>query len=107
MTSHTPNPAAGGAHAQPAAAPSSNAIRWLLGIRLVVISTLFLGVLIIQVNTQTILNLQHFYWLILISYGLSLGYIVLYLRGFSTRLQTVIQLLGDIGVVTGFVYDPD
>ncbi len=104
MTTHTPNPAAGGAHAPPAAAPSSNAIRWLLGIRLVVISTLFLGVLIIQVNTQTILHLQHFYWLILISYGLSLVYIVLYLRGFSTRLQAVIQLLGDIGVVTGFVY---
>ncbi len=104
MTTHSPNPAVGGAHALPTAAPSRKAIRWLLGIRLVVISTLFLGVLIIQVNTQSILQLQHFYWLILISYGLSLFYIVLYLRGFSTRLQTVIQLLGDIGVVTGFVY---
>lgn len=104
MTSRTPNPAVGGASALPAAVPSTNAIRWLLGIRLVVISTLFLGVLIIQVNTQTILQLQHFYWLILISYGLSLIYIVLYLRGVSTRLQTIVQLLGDIGVVTGFVY---
>ncbi len=104
MTTHSPNPAVGGANALPTAAPSTNAIRWLLGIRLVVISTLFLGVLIIQVNTQTILQLQQFYWLILISYGLSLIYIVLYLRGISTRLQTVVQLLGDIGVVTGFVY---
>jgi len=104
MTSAPEIPAAGGAHAPPTAAPSDNAIRWLLGIRLVVISTLFVGVLIIQVNTQLILQLKAFYWLILISYGLSLGYLALYLKRVSTRFQTVLQLLGDIGVVTGFVY---
>lgn len=104
MTERPVTPAVGGALALPSAAPSPTAIRWLLVIRLVVISTLFLGVLIIQVNTQLILQLQNFYWLILISYGLSLAYLVLYLRQLPTRLQTVIQLLGDIGVVTGFVY---
>jgi two-component system sensor histidine kinase PilS (NtrC family) len=96
--------AAGGAGAPPFAVPSRAALRWLLGIRLVVISTLFLGILIIQVNTQLLLQLEQFYWLILVSYGLSLGYLVLYLKGLPTRLQAVVQLLGDIGVVTGFVY---
>lgn len=104
MTSRPVNPAVGGATAPPMAAPSRNAIRWLLGIRLVVISTLFIGILIIQVNTQLLLQLEHFYWLILLSYGLSLIYLVLYLRELPTRLQAVIQLLGDIGVVSGFVY---
>jgi len=96
--------AAGGAGAPPFAVPSRAALRWLLGIRLVVISTLFLGILIIQVNTQLLLQLEQFYWLILVSYGLSLGYLVLHLKGLPTRLQAVVQLLGDIGVVTGFVY---
>jgi two-component system sensor histidine kinase PilS (NtrC family) len=104
MASASETPAAGGAAAPPFAAPSRAALRWLLGIRLVVISTLFLGILIIQVNTQQLLQLEEFYWLILLSYGLSLGYLVLYLKGLSTRLQAVVQLLGDIGVVTGFVY---
>jgi two-component system sensor histidine kinase PilS (NtrC family) len=79
-------------------------LRWLIGLRLVVISTLFLGILIIQVSTQQLLRLEEFYWLILVAYGLSLGYLVLYLKGLPTRLQAVVQLLGDIGVVTGCVY---
>jgi two-component system sensor histidine kinase PilS (NtrC family) len=86
------------------AAPSQSALRWVIGLRLVVISTLFLGVVIIQINTQQLLNLKHFYGLILLTYGLSLGYLALYLRQLSTRFQAVIQLLGDIAVVTGLVY---
>jgi two-component system sensor histidine kinase PilS (NtrC family) len=104
MTAGSEPAAVGGATVPPIAAPSPTALRWLLGIRLVVISTLFVGILIIQVNTQQLLQLGHFYWLILLAYGLSLVYLVLHLRGLPTRLQAVIQLLGDIGVVSGFVY---
>jgi two-component system sensor histidine kinase PilS (NtrC family) len=71
---------------------------------LVVVSALFLGILLIQVKSQTILPLRNFYGLILLSYGLSLFYLILSLRGLPTRLQSVIQLVGDIVVVTGFVY---
>jgi two-component system sensor histidine kinase PilS (NtrC family) len=94
----------GGAQAPPVVSPSTNSLRWLLGLRLVVVSALFLGVLIIQVNTQIILQLKYFYGLILLCYGLSLGYLILHLQKVSTRLQAMIQLLGDIGVVSGFVY---
>ncbi len=90
--------------ARPVAQPTPNSLRWLLGLRLVVVSTLFVGVLIIQLNTELILQLKYFYGLILASYGLSLGYLVLHVRGISTRLQAMVQLLGDIAVVTGFVY---
>ncbi len=94
----------GGVTAPPISAPSDRSLRWLLGLRLVVISTLFLGALIIQVSTRLILPLAWIYGLFLSTYGLSLFYLVLYLRRVSLRIQAVIQLLGDIALVTGFVY---
>jgi len=84
--------------------PSQNALRWAIGLRLVVISTLFLGILLIQINSEKILPLRNFYGLILFSFGLSLLYLVLYAHKVSPRLQSWVQLLGDIAVVTGFVY---
>jgi len=94
----------GVATATPPRGPSQKALRWLIGLRLVVISTLFLGILLIQVNSQRILPLRNFYGLILFSYGLSLLYLVIYARKSSPRIQSWIQLVGDIAVVTGFVY---
>ena len=94
----------GVATATPPQGPSQKALRWLIGLRLVVISTLFLGILLIQVNSQRILPLRNFYGLILFSYGLSLLYLVIYARKFSPLIQSWIQLVGDIAVVTGFVY---
>ncbi len=94
----------GEAAAAPAASPSQNALRWLIGLRLVVVSTLFLGILLIQVNSQKILPLRNFYGLILFSFGLSLLHLILYARRVSPRLQSWIQLVGDIAIVTGFVY---
>ena len=94
----------GVATATPPLGPSQKALRWLIGLRLVVISTLFLGILLIQVNSQRILPLRNFYGLILFSYGLSLLYLIIYARKISPRIQSWIQLVGDIAVVTGFVY---
>ena len=94
----------GGVATPPMASPSASSLRWLIGLRLVVISALFFGVLIIQVYTQLILQLRDFYILILLTYGLSLVHIVLYVRGISTKAQAVTQLVGDIVIVTGFVY---
>ncbi|RLE27037.1 MAG: hypothetical protein DRJ65_04040 [Acidobacteria bacterium] len=94
----------GGASTPPVVAPSPTTIRWFLGLRLVVISTLFLGILLIQATTPLILPLKHFYGIILTTYALSLGYLILHLIGVSQRLQAFFQLLGDIGIVTGLVY---
>lgn len=94
----------GGATVPPVSYPSPRTLQWLIGLRLVVISALFLGILLIQVNSQTILPLRNFYGLILLSYGLSLFYLILYARRISPRVQSVVQLLGDIVLVTGFVY---
>ncbi len=94
----------GGATTPPVVAPSPATIRWFLGLRLVVISTLFLGILLIQATTPLILPLKHFYGIILTTYALSLGYLVLHLVGLAPKLQAFIQLVGDIGIVTGLVY---
>ncbi len=98
------NERAGGAHTPPVASPSPKTLRWLIGLRLIVISTLFLGVLLIQVNTQLILPLGSFYGLILLAYGLSLLYLMVHVRALSPNLQAAIQLVGDLVIVTGFVY---
>jgi len=95
---------AGGAHTPPVASPSPKTLRRLIGLRLVVISTLFLGVLLIQVNTQLILPLRSFYGLILFAYGLSLLYLILHMRALPPNVQAAIQLVGDLVIVTGFVY---
>lgn len=94
----------GGATAPPVDAPSQSTLRWFLGLRLIVISTLFLGILLIQATSPLILPLKHFYGVILATYALSLGYLVLHLVGLSPKLQAIIQLVGDIGIVTGLVY---
>ena len=83
---------------------AAKTLRWLIGMRLVVVSTLFVGILLIQVNTQLILPLRSFYGLILLSYGLSLFYLILQLRNVPAKIQAGIQLVGDLVVVTGFVY---
>ena len=88
----------------PAVTPSDSALRWLIGIRLVVVSTLFLGILLVQVYTQQLLQLKDFYGLILLAYGLSLFGLLLLYTALSNRVQTGVQLLGDIAVVTGFVW---
>lgn len=94
----------GGTSASPMSSPSPDALKWLIGLRLVVVTTLLLGVLVVQLNTQQILPLRDFYALILIAYGCSLVYLVLYLRKPSTHLQAITQLGGDLALVTGLVY---
>ncbi|MCD4749761.1 MAG: hypothetical protein K8R59_10345 [Thermoanaerobaculales bacterium] len=94
----------GGAWSPPVVSPSPKTIQWLIGLRLVVISTLFLGILLIQTTTLLILPLKYFYGIILSTYGLSLLYIILYLWRLSLNLQAIIQLIGDIIIVTALVY---
>lgn len=94
----------GGGQDPPVTSPSPKTLGRLIGLRLMVISTLFLGVMLIQVNTQLILQLKSFYLLILIAYGLSLCYLILHVRGIPPSVQAAVQLIGDLMIVTGFVY---
>ncbi len=84
--------------------PEPRVLRWLIALRLVVITTLFVGSMIVQVTSRMILPLQGLYVLTLVTYVLSLLYTVLYLARVSTRLQAAVQIFGDVAIVTGFVY---
>jgi len=95
---------AGWSRNQPADSPSANQIRWLLGFRVGVISILFLSILLIQGTSEKILPLQHFYEIILGTYGLSLIFLILYVLRLPIRIQAILQLLGDIAIVTSMVY---
>ncbi len=97
-------PQAGGVSAPPAVVLPGRQLLWLIGIRLVVITTLLFGALIIQVATRTILPLGGLYALVLGTYSLSLLYAALFARRAGWTVQVVVQLVGDIGIVTGFVY---
>ncbi len=94
----------GGGSPPPVVSPSQRSLVWLMAIRLVVTTTLFIGALIIQAATRMILPLGGLYLLVVLTYGLSLGYLVLYAARLSYRFQAVVQLVGDIVIVTGFVY---
>jgi len=98
------NPPAGGVSAPPAVVLPGRQLLWLIGIRLVVITTLLLGALIIQVTTRMILPLGGLYMLVLATYSLSLLYVGLFARGVRRTVQVAVQLVGDIAIVTGFVY---
>ncbi len=84
--------------------PDPRVLRWLIALRLVVITTLFLGAMIVQVASRMILPLSGLYVLSLVTYILSLGYVVLYLLRVSPTVQAIVQIVGDIAVMTGFVY---
>ncbi len=84
--------------------PTPGSIRWLITLRLVVITTLLVGALIIQVTMRKILPLSGLYALSLATYLLSLGYLVLHQLRVHTKVQASLQLVGDIGIITGFIY---
>ncbi len=84
--------------------PEPRAIRWLIALRVMVITTLFVGSMIVQVASRMILPLQSLYLLTVSTYVLTLIYTALYLAHISTRIQAATQILGDVLVVSGFVY---
>ncbi len=94
----------GGGSSPPMFLPSHRSLIWLVSIRLIVATTLFVGALIIQAATSTILPLNGLYILVLATYALSLVFLALLATRLSPKTQMVIQLIGDIIIITGFVY---
>ena len=86
--------------------PLALRLRWLIGLRVLVITTILVPLLLLQLAQP--LSLESFLFLYEVAgwtYALSLVYIALLrlLRG-HPKLQARIQLLGDAGIVTLLVY---
>ncbi len=77
---------------------------WLMTFRVVIITTLMVSTFVIELMYRPLLSLQSFYVLAFATYAMTIAYAVM-----SRTLQAVLpqiyaQLIGDLLVVTGFVY---
>lgn len=78
-------------------------VLWFILFRLIIITTLFIAILVIQIATSTFLPLYVFY-LIFASYFLSLFYFFLYTWGKHTTSQVYLQIVVDLLLITALVY---
>jgi two-component system sensor histidine kinase PilS (NtrC family) len=72
--------------------------------RLLVVSAILIAAVVIQVSTAAFLPLMPFYLVILVAYGLSLIYLLLFLWDSHSRFQAAAQLLCDVLLITALVY---
>lgn len=83
---------------------SNGPILWFIVFRLVVLTSLVVAAVIIQYSTSSFLPLNPYYYIILISYFLSLIYFVLFLWGKNYSLQAYLQIIFDLLLITTLVY---
>jgi signal transduction histidine kinase len=79
-------------------------ILWLILVRLIIISSLFVSAVIIQFSASEFLPIIPFYYLILFSYFLSLFYFLLYLFKKNYFFQAALQIFFDLLLITALVY---
>lgn len=77
---------------------------WLIIIRIVALTSLFVSAVVVQYSTSSFFALFPFYYLIFLSYFLSLVYFIFYLTAKNYTFQTYMQLVIDLFLITGFVY---
>ncbi|HPW54967.1 MAG: PAS domain S-box protein [Thermoanaerobaculaceae bacterium] len=96
--------------ADPPAGPESpipglaRAVKWLVGLRLLAVSGLFVGALLVQVSSEDILPIAPLIRVAGLAYLLSLVWIVLLLLRIPPGLFGGLQLVGDLAVVTALIY---
>jgi two-component system sensor histidine kinase PilS (NtrC family) len=79
-------------------------IFWLILLRLIIVTALAVSAVIIQFSTATFLPLTLFYYLIIATYVLSIGYLLLYYWGRYQTFQVCLQIFFDLLLITAFVY---
>ena len=80
-------------------------IFWLILLRLIIVTALAVSAVIIhQFSTSTFLPLTLFYYLIIATYVLSVGYLLLYYWGRYQTFQVCLQIFFDLLLITAFVY---
>ena len=77
---------------------------WLMTFRVVIITTLMICTFVIELMYRPLLSLQPFYLLGVVTYAMTIAYAVLSRTVQAVRPHVYAQLIGDLGVVTGFVY---
>ncbi|MBI4169742.1 MAG: PAS domain S-box protein [Acidobacteria bacterium] len=75
---------------------------WLMTFRVVIITTLLVCTFVIELLYRPLLSLKPFYLLAVATYLLTIGYASL--RSLGLGPQVYAQLVGDLAIVTGFVF---
>src|SRR5206468_10748036 len=77
---------------------------WLMTFRVVIITTLMVSTFVIELMYRPLLSLQPFYVLAVVTYAMTIAYAVMSRAVRAVLPQIYAQLIGDLVVVTGFVY---
>jgi len=92
--------------AQPAAGPGlgTQLTRWLIGLRLLAVTALLIGVLLVQTTTDELLPIGSLARITGATYLLSLLWLVMELRRVPAPICGVAQLAGDLLLISAIVY---
>ncbi|KPK78735.1 MAG: hypothetical protein AMJ89_00585 [candidate division Zixibacteria bacterium SM23_73] len=71
---------------------------------MVALTSLFVSAVVVQYSTSSFFSLYPFYYLIFLSYFLSLVYFIFYILAKNYTFQTYLQIIVDLFLITGFVY---
>ncbi|MDD5564171.1 MAG: ATP-binding protein [Thermoanaerobaculaceae bacterium] len=104
MTGDAPRRAAAPGGLETAALPVERVAKWLLGLRLVAMSALLVGALLVQSTTDEILPIAPLARVAGLTYVLSLVWLALWVLRIPPRLHGALQLSGDLAIVTTLVY---
>lgn len=82
----------------------ARAVKWLVGLRLLAVSGLLIGALLVQISSEEILPIAPLVRVAGLAYLLSLIWIVLLFVRTPPGLHGALQLAGDLAVVTALIY---
>ena len=104
MTGEMPRRDAPGDGLELSAFPAERVAKWLLGLRLVAVSALLVGALLVQSTTEEILPIAPLVRVAGLTYAISLLWIVLWVLRVPPRLHGALQLSGDLVILATLVY---
>jgi two-component system sensor histidine kinase PilS (NtrC family) len=104
MTDGKPNRAASQGGLDLMALPTVRIAKWLIGLRLVAVSALLVGALLVQTTTEELLPIAPLARVAGLTYALSLFWSVLWLLKVPPNIHGALQLCGDLFIVATLVY---
>ncbi len=79
-------------------------LKWLIGLRIVAVTALFFGALLVQIGTDEILPIAPLVRVAALTYVLSLAWIALWVARVRPGIHASLQLAGDLIIVTTLIY---
>lgn len=79
-------------------------LKWLMAFRVAITTTLLVSVFVIELLYRPLLPLKPFYLLAVSTYLLTIGYALLMRLPRGIKAQVYVQMVGDISLLTAFVY---